>query len=311
MTFLKKFIDKVKNIFFLIKNIKIKIGYNIEINNNGKIELGSNVSISKGCIISVKKNCSLFIDDNVFIGKDTEIDSRGKLLIGENTTIQSRANIFGDIKIFKNCIFGPNVYLSSDKHTFFSRPYELINKQQNFLIEKYSSPIVVNEDCFIGINVFIRPGITIGRGCIVGANSNVTKDLEPYSIAVGNPAKVIKKRLSFLPPDVINCDDPKDIPYFYKGFIRKKKNGQEETILRDNTFVISLNLFNKNKIILEIFSDFDSNLIMNEKNIKKSFLSGHSTLEFLIEGLKEKFINFECINFSRKNFFKIIKAKAI
>ncbi|MBA2869073.1 DapH/DapD/GlmU-related protein [Methanococcus maripaludis] len=58
---------------------------------------------------------------------------------------------------------------------------------------KVYGPIHVEDDVWIGTNVTVLPGITIGKGSIIGAGSVVTKDIEPYSVAVGNPAKIIKK----------------------------------------------------------------------------------------------------------------------
>jgi len=309
MRFFNKIINVVKKIFFLFKNIRSVIKFDIKIYNDGKIKLGKNILIERGCVIHVKKGCALDIEDNVFIGKDSEINSTGSILISENTSVQSRANIFGEIKILGNCILGSNVYLSSTKHIFSFQPHELIKKQDELTVEKYSNPILINEDCFIGMNVFVRPGIIIGKGCVVGANSNVVENLEPYSVVSGNPAKLIKKRLDFLPPEEISCKNLYDMPYFYSGFIKKEKYNYEEIFLNKDLFTISLNLLNKKNIVFEILSDFSSRLIVKKNNVKKDFSIGISTLEFSVKDLTENFIEFECVNFSTKQSFQIIKAK--
>lgn len=309
MRFFNKIINIIKKIFFLFKNIRSIIKFDLKIYNNGKIKLGKNISIERGCVIHVKKGCTLDIGDNVFIGKDSEINSTGSILISKNTSVQSRANIFGEVKILENCILGPNVYLSSAKHLFYHQPHELIKKQDGSAMEKYSIPILINEDCFIGMNVFVKPGITIGKGCVVGANSNVLEDLEPYSVVSGNPAKLIKKRLDFLPPEEISCKNLHDMPYFYSGFIKKEKYNYEEIFLNKDLFIICLNLLNKKNIVFEILSDFSSSLIEKKNNIKKNFSIGISKLEFSVKDLTENFIEFECINFSTKQSFQIIKAK--
>lgn len=58
------------------------------------------------------------------------------------------------------------------------------------------SDTVIEEDVWIGINVTVMPGVTIGRGSIIGAGSVVTRSIPPYSIAVGNPCRVIKKKFT-------------------------------------------------------------------------------------------------------------------
>ena len=57
-----------------------------------------------------------------------------------------------------------------------------------------TSPVEIGPDCWIGMGVSILPGVTIGEGCVVGAGAVVAKSLEPWSVAVGNPAKAIRNR---------------------------------------------------------------------------------------------------------------------
>lgn len=58
---------------------------------------------------------------------------------------------------------------------------------------EYGKPITIGEDCWIGGNVVVLPGVTIGRGVTVGAGSVVTKDVEDYVVVAGNPARVIRR----------------------------------------------------------------------------------------------------------------------
>ena len=59
--------------------------------------------------------------------------------------------------------------------------------------KEYAYPVTIGEDCWIGGGAILCPGVTIGDRCIIGAGSVVTKDIPSDSIAVGNPAKVIRK----------------------------------------------------------------------------------------------------------------------
>lgn len=58
---------------------------------------------------------------------------------------------------------------------------------------EYAQPIVIGDDCWLGANVTVLPGVTIGRGCTIGAGAVVSSDIPEYSVAVGVPAKVVKK----------------------------------------------------------------------------------------------------------------------
>jgi hypothetical protein len=77
---------------------------------------------------------------------------------------------------------------------------------------------VIGDDCWIGYNAFIKRGVVIGKGAIVAANSSVTRDVPPYSVVAGSPARVIKERLAFLPLDQIDAADETCSPFLYQGF---------------------------------------------------------------------------------------------
>ena len=88
------------------------------------------------------------------------------------------------IEIGNNVFFGPNVHIYTATH-----PLNAIERRT----VEFSKPVFIGNDCWIGGNTVICPGVTIGDGCTIGAGSVVTKDIPANSLAVGNPAKVIKK----------------------------------------------------------------------------------------------------------------------
>ena len=307
MKFFSKIFNQLKKIFFLIKNIQNKIKFDLKLYNEGQVSLGTNISIERGCNIHVQKKSSLIVNDDVFIGKDSEIDSHKHILIGEKTSIQSRAIILGDVKILSNCVIGPNLYVSSFSHKFLKNSSELIIDQDK--ISNISKPVIINEDCFIGINVFIKPGVNIGRGCIIGANTNVISNLEPYSVVVGNPAQLLKQRFDFLPKDEVYSDNSSHFPYFYKGF--KKDINTEVLYLNENFFCIALNLYQKREIILEINSNFSSTLTLLNENNKKNIHPGNSIIKFEIKEQRNNFLEFELKSYSKKMSFEIKSVRSI
>jgi galactoside O-acetyltransferase len=82
-------------------------------------------------------------------------------------------------------MFGPNVVLATAGHPVLPELREQVYQ--------YNMPIHIGKNCWLGAGVIVLPGITIGDNTVVGAGSVVTKDLPANVVAVGNPAKVIKK----------------------------------------------------------------------------------------------------------------------
>ncbi|MEI9804958.1 MAG: acyltransferase [Pseudolabrys sp.] len=190
----------------------------------GKLSYGRGVNFGEGCNLIVPTGAVLQVGDDCYIGRHVELGPLGTIEIGSRTSIQDRSVLLGDIVLGRYCVVAYNAYISSGNHSFRHAPHFLIRDQDREVSANrdsssdYSRPIIVGEDCWLGVNTVIMPGITIGRGCVVGANAVVTHDLPPYSIAAGSPARVINQRLKFAPPVSLNWQDPLHIPYFYCGF---------------------------------------------------------------------------------------------
>lgn len=112
------------------------------------------------------------------------------------------------IEIGSNCIFGPNLtILCADSvviedNVAFAGYITIVNENHGTDVEHElpfyrqtltSAPVLVKEGSWIGERCCILPGVTIGKKCIIGSGSVVTKSIPDYSIAVGNPAKVVKR----------------------------------------------------------------------------------------------------------------------
>lgn len=117
----------------------------------------------------------------------------GRIEIGYATTINDRCWIQGPVIIGNYCQFGPNVCLQATDHDYrYLTPYNnrvLFNGElkEHAVIE----PITIGHGVWVGYGAVILKGITIGNGAVIGANAVVTRDIAPYQIVVGNPARVI------------------------------------------------------------------------------------------------------------------------
>ncbi|RVU02719.1 acyltransferase [Mucilaginibacter limnophilus] len=111
----------------------------------------------------------------------------GDVFIGSNSLVGMGNVIIGPVTIGNNVIFAQNIVASGLNHEY--RDVNQPIHAQKILV----APIVVEDDCWIAANSVITSGVTIGKHSVIAAGAVVTKDIPPYSVAVGNPAKVIKK----------------------------------------------------------------------------------------------------------------------
>jgi len=125
-------------------------------------------------------------DKLINIDKNANISPH--IQIGRNSGIGINAKITSNTIIGDNVMMGPNVSVYTSNHNFDNLDIPMV--EQGEII----SPVTIKDDVWIGANAIILPGVTIGKGAIIGAGSIVTKDVEEYTVVAGNPAKVIKRR---------------------------------------------------------------------------------------------------------------------
>ncbi|EML0281075.1 acyltransferase [Vibrio alginolyticus] len=110
--------------------------------------------------------------------------------MGANTRIHGTCiHAYESITIGKNCLIAANcqIFDGSGHDLSFSDVENRINTRG------VSKPVLIEDNVWIGINSIILPGVTIGNGSVIAANSVVTKDIPPMVLAGGNPAKIIKR----------------------------------------------------------------------------------------------------------------------
>lgn len=107
--------------------------------------------------------------------------------IGENFYANVNCVILDGAKV----TFGDNVFVAPNCG-FYTAGHPLDADQRNRGLE-YAYPITVGNNVWIGAQVCVLPGVTIGDNCVIGAGSVVTRDIPPHSLAVGNPCRVIRR----------------------------------------------------------------------------------------------------------------------
>ena len=138
----------------------------------GEVRLGEGVHIYRGTII--------------------EIGRGGSVTIGDHTHVQSHCNIKGFLastRIGRNVQIAPHCGFSPYEHGFDDTDASI--REQEIVS---AGDIVLEDDVWLGLNVQVLDGVTIGRGTVVGAGAVVTKSLPANSICVGVPARVVRER---------------------------------------------------------------------------------------------------------------------
>ena len=127
------------------------------------------------------------LGDNCTILSPFMTDYGAYCKIGHDTFINHNAYLMdgGGITIGHHCFIGPNCGMYTASHP-------VLSSQRNMGYEK-ALPITIGDNCWIGADVTILPGVTIGSNSVIGAKSLVTKDIPDNVIAYGNPCRVIRK----------------------------------------------------------------------------------------------------------------------
>ena len=128
-------------------------------------EVGEEVQIMP--IFRCEFGFNIFIGNNVFVNYNCIFSDNGKIIIGD------------DVRI------APNTGIYTVNHAF--------DPEERAIGAQIYEPVTIEDKVWIGANVIVLPGVTIGEGSIIGAGSVVTKDIPPRVIAVGNPCKVIRE----------------------------------------------------------------------------------------------------------------------
>lgn len=164
----------------LSKHIKL-IRFPIDLRNKKFIHFG------KGFTSGVNCRLETYPENN---------NSNDKIIeFGENVQINDNVHIVGihKVKIGNNVLMASKIFISDCNHGTYkgenqSSPKEIPSKR---ILKGF--PVEIKDNVWIGESVCIMPGVTIGEGCIIGAMSVVTKNIPDFTIALGSPAKIIKK----------------------------------------------------------------------------------------------------------------------
>lgn len=124
--------------------------------------------------------------DEVLVMPPFQCDYGYNIHLGRKVFINFNCVILdgGEVRIGNNVMLAPGVLINTPQHP--------VDAGERRTAREYVRPVIIGDDVWIGAGAVICPGVTIGEGCVIGAGAVVVKDIPAHSVAVGNPAKVVK-----------------------------------------------------------------------------------------------------------------------
>lgn len=148
------------------------------------------VVIEEGALIFHPENVSL--DEDVYVGHYAILKGyfKNELVVGRGTWIGQGVFIHaaGGVRLGADVGIGPNVSILTSTHAEVARELPIMRGD----IE--TAPVVVEDGSDVGVGAILLPGVTVGKGAQIGAGAVVTKDVAPYAVVAGNPARVLRWR---------------------------------------------------------------------------------------------------------------------
>jgi lipopolysaccharide O-acetyltransferase len=179
----KRLINKVFSLLLILGRTDINIDYSSSIKGLSNIKIGKNLYAGK----------NLWLEAIVRHG---DKEYKPLIVIKDNVAINDFVHIGATnyIEIGNNVLMASKIYISDHNHgTYVGDEQSNPSIPPNQRIVNNDQKVIIGDNVWIGEMVSILPGVTIGEGSVIGAGSVVTHDISKYSIAVGNPAKVIKQ----------------------------------------------------------------------------------------------------------------------
>jgi len=172
----------------------VKIGANVKIVNPQYISIGDEVTICDGVTLIARGPGGITLGDRVLLNDrvylDTETSDVGYIRVEHDVYIGTGTTIFGHkgFEIGDHALLAQNITSTPYSHQYRDPAVNIIDQGG------FTRKVTIGRDSYVGMGVCIMYSADIGEGSVVGSGSVVVKPIPPYSIAVGNPARVIKER---------------------------------------------------------------------------------------------------------------------
>lgn len=172
----------------------VSIGAGVKLVNPQYISLGDNVCIGDHATLIARGEGGIIMERDVLINDrvylDTQCADTGYIRIGQSAYIGTGTTLFGHrgLEIGAHALLAQNITLTPYSHIYTDPAQNIIDQ------DGHCKKVTIGRDSYIGMGVCVMHSGDIGEGSVIGAGSVVVRPIPPFSVAVGNPARVIKKR---------------------------------------------------------------------------------------------------------------------
>ena len=171
----------------------VRIGCGVKILNPRYVTLSDNVCIEDHCALMARSERGITLQEGARLKYGVYLDTEnaeGYIEIGKRVYVGTGCCLHGHkgLEIGDDALLAQNITITPYSHKF-DDPGKTIYSQGGF-----TKKVIIGRDCYLGMNVSVVYSADIGEGSVVGAGSVVVKTIPPYSVAVGVPAKIIRKR---------------------------------------------------------------------------------------------------------------------
>ncbi len=172
----------------------VVFGRNVVIRHPHKIKIGDNVIIDDNCVLDAKgcQGTDFIIGNNVILSRGCILSAKdGTLSIGDNTNFGANCLVYAvkETTIGRDTLFAAQCYVGGSMYHFERTDIPPIQQGS------YANGISIGDGCWLGAGVKVIDGVKVGNGVILGTGAVVNKNIEAFTVAVGVPAKVVKKRI--------------------------------------------------------------------------------------------------------------------
>jgi acetyltransferase-like isoleucine patch superfamily enzyme len=176
----------------------VKFGQGMILRQPHRIKLGNRVVFGEGCVLDARspgEATAIEIGDDGMLSVGVMLSCKGgRILLGDNIGVGPRVTIQSmggePVTIGRDCIIGAGCYFAGGGNYNTERVDVPIRLQG----KRTMGGSRLEDDCWIGANCTVLGGVTVGRGSVIGAGAVVVRDLPSFSVSVGVPARVIRRR---------------------------------------------------------------------------------------------------------------------